>query len=126
MNFNPKLPSPPPCPLIDRLMDPMNVPGVPQAANRLIGEGRGAAAGVLEGTTSGVVYMEKTVEDAEGTASVVRAMSEKFDLLIVGRCPCALESEPRRRERAKSRGNQILKGNREFFRGGGRGAAGGG
>ncbi|ONM10282.1 hypothetical protein ZEAMMB73_Zm00001d034450, partial [Zea mays] len=53
-----------------------------QAANRLIGEGRGAAAGVLEGTTSGVVYMEKTVEDAEGTASVVRAMSEKFDLLI--------------------------------------------
>ena len=32
-----------------------------------------------------VVYVEKTVEDAEGTASVVRAMSEKFDLLIVGR-----------------------------------------
>ncbi|KAJ1264465.1 hypothetical protein BS78_08G002700 [Paspalum vaginatum] len=32
-----------------------------------------------------VVYVEKTVEDAEGTASVVRSMSEKFDLLIVGR-----------------------------------------
>ena len=29
--------------------------------------------------------MEKTVENAEGTASVVRAMSKKFDLLIVGR-----------------------------------------
>jgi hypothetical protein len=32
-----------------------------------------------------VVYVEKTVEDAEGTSSVVRSMSEKFDLLIVGR-----------------------------------------
>ncbi|KAL6640674.1 hypothetical protein ACP70R_021797 [Stipagrostis hirtigluma subsp. patula] len=28
---------------------------------------------------------EKTVEDGEGTAAVVRSMSEKFDLLIVGR-----------------------------------------
>uniref|UniRef100_A0A8I6Y7U1 Cation/H+ exchanger domain-containing protein n=2 Tax=Hordeum vulgare subsp. vulgare TaxID=112509 RepID=A0A8I6Y7U1_HORVV len=32
-----------------------------------------------------VVYVEKTVEDGEGTASVVRSMSDKFDLLIVGR-----------------------------------------
>jgi hypothetical protein len=32
-----------------------------------------------------VVYVEKTVDDGEGTASVVRSMSEKFDLLIVGR-----------------------------------------
>ncbi|GJN28498.1 hypothetical protein PR202_gb16630 [Eleusine coracana subsp. coracana] len=32
-----------------------------------------------------VVYVEKTVEDAEGTASVVRSMSNKFDLLVVGR-----------------------------------------
>ncbi|GJN07189.1 hypothetical protein PR202_ga24997 [Eleusine coracana subsp. coracana] len=32
-----------------------------------------------------VVYVEKTVEDAEGTASVVQSMSEKFDLLVVGR-----------------------------------------
>ncbi|XP_039827649.1 cation/H(+) antiporter 15-like [Panicum virgatum] len=31
------------------------------------------------------VYVEKTVEDGEGTASVVRSMSEKFDLLVVGR-----------------------------------------
>ncbi|AQL04608.1 hypothetical protein ZEAMMB73_Zm00001d046582 [Zea mays] len=28
MNPNPKLPSPPPCPSIDRLMDPMRVKGV--------------------------------------------------------------------------------------------------
>ncbi|PWZ27712.1 Cation/H(+) antiporter 15 [Zea mays] len=33
-----------------------------------------------------VLYVEKIVEDTEGTTSVVRAMSEKFDLLIVGRC----------------------------------------
>ncbi|VAI16098.1 unnamed protein product [Triticum turgidum subsp. durum] len=32
-----------------------------------------------------VVYVEKTVEDGEGTASVVRSMSDKFDLVIVGR-----------------------------------------
>ncbi|EAY79675.1 hypothetical protein OsI_34821 [Oryza sativa Indica Group] len=32
-----------------------------------------------------VAYVEKTVEDGEGTASVVRAMSDKFDLLVVGR-----------------------------------------
>ncbi|KAL5205385.1 hypothetical protein ABZP36_033594 [Zizania latifolia] len=32
-----------------------------------------------------VAYLEKTVEDGEGTASVVRAMSDKFDLLVVGR-----------------------------------------
>ncbi|XP_062181969.1 cation/H(+) antiporter 15-like [Phragmites australis] len=31
------------------------------------------------------VYVEKTVEDGEGTASAVRSMSDKFDLLIVGR-----------------------------------------
>uniref|UniRef100_A0A0D9XW39 Uncharacterized protein n=1 Tax=Leersia perrieri TaxID=77586 RepID=A0A0D9XW39_9ORYZ len=34
---------------------------------------------------NGVAYVEKTVEDGEGTASVVRAMSDKFDLLVVGR-----------------------------------------
>ncbi|KAL6870577.1 hypothetical protein ACP4OV_014425 [Aristida adscensionis] len=32
-----------------------------------------------------VAVVEKTVEDGEGTAAVVRSMSEKFDLLIVGR-----------------------------------------
>ncbi|KAL6642128.1 hypothetical protein ACP70R_020309 [Stipagrostis hirtigluma subsp. patula] len=32
-----------------------------------------------------VEFVEKTVEDGEGTAAVVRSMSEKFDLLIVGR-----------------------------------------
>ena len=41
-----------------------------------------------------VVYVEKTVEDAEGTASVVRAMSEKFDLLIVGRRGGESEGDP--------------------------------
>jgi Kef-type K+ transport system membrane component KefB len=41
-----------------------------------------------------VVYVEKTVEDAEGTASVVRAMSEKFDLLIVGRRGGEGEGDP--------------------------------
>jgi hypothetical protein len=41
-----------------------------------------------------VVYVEKTVEDAEGTASVVRAMSEKFDLLIVGRGGGEGEGDP--------------------------------
>ena len=49
MNPNPKLPSPPPCPLIDRLMDPMNVPGVPQAANRFTDHGASPSrAGSLE------------------------------------------------------------------------------
>jgi hypothetical protein len=38
--------------------------------------------------------VEKTVEDAEGTASVVRAMSEKFDLLIVGRRGGEGEGDP--------------------------------
>uniref|UniRef100_J3NAR6 Cation/H+ exchanger domain-containing protein n=1 Tax=Oryza brachyantha TaxID=4533 RepID=J3NAR6_ORYBR len=32
-----------------------------------------------------VAYVEQTVEDGEGTASVVRAMSDKFDLVVVGR-----------------------------------------
>ncbi|XP_002448877.2 cation/H(+) antiporter 15 [Sorghum bicolor] len=41
-----------------------------------------------------VVYVEKTVEDAEGTASVVRAMSDKFDLLVVGRRGGEGESDP--------------------------------
>jgi nucleotide-binding universal stress UspA family protein len=41
-----------------------------------------------------VVYVEKTVEDADGTASVVRAMSEKFDLLIVGRRGGEGEGDP--------------------------------
>ena len=36
------------------------------------------SSGAGTGTTSGVVYVEKTVEDAEGTTSVVRAMSEEF------------------------------------------------
>ena len=52
------------------------------------------SSGAGTGTTSGVVYVEKTVEDAEGTASVVRAMSEKFDLLIVGRRGGEGEGDP--------------------------------
>lgn len=32
-----------------------------------------------------LVYMEKVVEDGEGTAAVIREMSDQFDLLIVGR-----------------------------------------
>lgn len=40
-----------------------------------------------------VLYMEKAVEDGEGTAAVVREMSNKYDLLIVGRRK-GLESSP--------------------------------
>ncbi|URD96203.1 Sodium/hydrogen exchanger family [Musa troglodytarum] len=32
-----------------------------------------------------LVYMEKVVEDGEGTAAVIQEMSDQFDLLIVGR-----------------------------------------
>ncbi|KAL6597335.1 hypothetical protein ACP70R_046775 [Stipagrostis hirtigluma subsp. patula] len=39
----------------------------------------------VEGVPSNSQLHEKTVEDGEGTAAVVRSMSEKFDLLIVGR-----------------------------------------
>ncbi|XP_008799868.1 cation/H(+) antiporter 15 [Phoenix dactylifera] len=45
------------------------------------------------GDAERVTYMEKAVEDGEGTAAVVRDMSNKYDLLIVGRRK-GLESSP--------------------------------
>lgn len=37
------------------------------------------------GQSEGIVYVEKLLMDAEGTVAVLRDMSEKFDLVIVGR-----------------------------------------